>query len=174
MAKDSKQKGNGIKIAVVLGIVIIIGLLVTVIILLVRGQAAKEEPAKRDVVVNEENAEEVAENLINTDYTPPGYYEVTMNSNWTFPDGETASTNAYVENKTTNTNDVYFDLSLENTGEIIYSSPIIPVGSHLDEVKLDTTLDAGDYECVCTYYLVDKDQNPLSHVSVSVKVKVEK
>jgi len=173
VGKDNKKTGNGIKIAIILGIVIIIGLLVTVIILLVRGQTAKQEPTKRDVVVNEENAEKVAENLINSDYTPPGYYEVTMNSNWTFPDGETASTNAYVENKTTNTNDVYFDLSLEDTEEVIYSSPIITVGSHLDEIKLDNALEAGDYNCVCTYYLVDKDQKPLSHVSVSVKVKVE-
>lgn len=173
MAKENKQMGNGMKIAIIAGIVIIITLLVTVIVLLVRGHATNPEPEKKDVVVNEENAEKVAESLVNSDYTPPGYYEVTMNSNWTFPNGEAASTNAYVENKTTNTNDVYFDLSLENTEEIIYSSPIIPVGSHLDGIKLDTALDAGDYDCVCTYYLVDKDQNPLSHVSVSVKVKVE-
>ena len=159
---------------------VIIVLLLVVVILLLKGHGDTgsdlEEttmPSKRNVVINEENAEEMAVEILNREEAMvPGTYEVTMNSTWNFQDGTSISDNAYVENSTANTNSVYFDLQLDDTGNIIYESPVIPVGSYLKDIKLDTDLDAGTYECTLTYHLVDEEQNTLATLRMAVTVVV--
>ena len=48
MAKDSEKKGNGTKIAIIVGIVVIIALLITVIVLLIQRQSGNQEETKRN------------------------------------------------------------------------------------------------------------------------------
>jgi hypothetical protein len=170
-------KGKG-KLAIIICLIVVIVLLGVIIFLLLRKkdepappqQAA--DPSQRDVLVNEDNLDRVLDEMSKSSL-PPDNYEATMNSTWNFPDGEQASPNAYVENSTSNQNDVYFDLELSDTGEVIYESPVIPVGSHLDKIKLDKDLDAGTYECVLTYHLLDEKQNTLGTVKMVVTVIVE-
>jgi hypothetical protein len=61
---------------------------------------------------------------------------------------------------------------LADTEENIYSSPVLPIGSHLEDITLDKELEDGTYDCVMTYTLVDEDQNPLSSVRVSLTIVV--
>lgn len=157
----------------------IIVLLIAIVVLLLKGRGntdiSPEEmtsSSRRNIVVNEENAEEVAEEILNRQVATPRTYEVTMNSTWNFQDGASSSENAYVENSTANTNPVYFDLQLSDTEEVIYESPIIPVGSYLDDIKLDMDLNAGTYDCVLIYHLVDEEQNTLSTLRMAVTVVV--
>jgi hypothetical protein len=173
MSEDKKQKkkGKGGIIALVACGIVIIALLVVVIILLTRGDD-EEETKKRNVVVTPDNVQEVIEEQKESDYVAPGSYEVKMNTTWNFKDGKSASDDAYVENSTTNTNDVYFDITLADTEENIYSSPVLPIGSHLEDITLDKELEDGTYDCVMTYTLVDEDQNPLSSVRVSLTIVV--
>lgn len=175
--KQIQKNKNGILL--ILCVVIIIALLIAIVILLLKNRSdmnmSSDEAAsspKRNVVVNEENAEEVAEDILNRNVVVPGTYEVTMNSTWNFPDGKSSSDNAYVENSTANTTPVYFDLLLADTEEVIYQSPIIPVGSYLNDIKLDKDLDAGTYDCVLIYHLVDEEQNTLSTLRMAVTVVV--
>ncbi len=167
--KNGKM-GKGGKIAFAVCLVVIVALLGVVIFLLFRGQD-EEEPKRRSVVVNEDNVDEVLESL-EEGYVPPGYYEVTMNSTWNFESGDAPSTNAYVENTQTNANPVYFDVVREDTGETIYESPIIPVGSHLNEIVLDTALDAGTYDCILTYHLLDEEEQDISTLQLTVQIVV--
>jgi hypothetical protein len=95
-----------------------------------------------------------------------------MNTTWYFKDGASASDNAYVENSVSNTNNVYFDITLADTGENIYSSPVLSIGSSLEKITLDKALEDGTYDCVVTYTLVDEEQTPLSTVSVSLTIAV--
>ena len=95
-----------------------------------------------------------------------------MNSTWNFPSGDAPSENAYVENATTNTNPVYFDVVRDDTGETIYESPILPVGSHLENFELDTVLDAGTYDCVMTYHLLDEEEQEISTLQITVQVVI--
>lgn len=172
---QEQKKGNTGRVLLLVCAVVIIVLLAAVVFLLMRGNggaAAEDEAPKRNVVVNEENAEEVAEEILNQKVVAPGTYQVTMNSTWNFQNGASSSDNAYVENSTANTNPVYFDLQLTETEEVIYESPVIPVGSHLDDIRLDTDLDAGTYDCVLTYHLVDEEQNTLSTLRMAVTVVV--
>lgn len=168
---------KGGKIGIVISSVIIVLLLVIIVILLVRPgtpvASEGEVKPKRDVVVNEDNAEDVAEQLLEQEQIRSGSYEVTMNSEWRFEDGSSASENAYVENVAHNTNDVYFDLHLAETDELIYSSPVIPRGSYLENFALDKDLEAGSYDCVLTYHLIDAEQRTLSTLKLSVIVIVE-
>ena len=175
MAKSedrNKSLGKGGKIAIAAGVVIIIALLVVVIVLLLRGQK-KEEP-KRNVVVTQENVEEVVDNMAVDEYIEPGYYSASMTNTWHFATGDAVSEDAFVENKEENTNDVYFDVFLASDEENpILQSPVIPRGAELDNISLDTPLDAGTYDCVMVYHLVDDDQNTISTLRVGITIIVE-
>lgn len=189
--KGAGGSGKMIVIIVVIALVVI-GVLTGVIIFLLAGRkdeavpneqpAANELPAvdaseeeMREVLVTEDNVQEVAERLEQQEYVPQGYYTVTQNYEWHFPKGSEASTDAHVENVAENTNDVYFDLFLEDDLENpIYKSPVIPLGAVLEGFKLDTELDAGTYDCIMVYNLVDENQKSISTVSMTVKVIVEK
>ena len=73
-----------------------------------------------------------------------------------------------------NTNPVYLDVFLaEDETEPVYSSPIIPVGSYLEKISLDQPLEAGEYDCVAVYHLVDDEQNTISTLRIKVKLVVE-
>lgn len=177
--RENQVQGNRSRWLLVLCAIVIIVLLTAIVFLLLKNQnntnISSEEAAsspRRNVVVNEENAEAVAEEIINQTKAVPGTYQVMMNSTWNFQDGASASDNAYVENSNANTNAVYFDLQLSDSEETIYESPVIPVGSYLDNIKLEKDLDAGTYNCVLIYHLVDDEQNTLSTLRMAVKVVV--
>jgi hypothetical protein len=163
------------KAAIVIGSVVIIALLATVIVLLLRGKEEKEkEPlSKRNTVVTKENVDEVVEQLAEEPYVPPGYYTSRMTTTWNFSTGDAVSEDAYVANVTQNTNDVYFDVVLEeDESKVLYKSPIIPRGSELDGIKLDTKLSKGEYPAVVIYNLVDSEQNTVSTLRVGIKIIV--
>ena len=164
--EQKKKKKGGILVAIV--IIALVG----VIIYLLLSRAPEEEKERRNVVVNPENVESVLKEA--TEATPTGYYTVTMNPVWHFPSGTEASTDAVVENVAKNTNDVYFDIVLaEDEEKVLYKSPIIPRGAHLEELVLDEALGAGTYDCVVIYHLVDEEQNTLSTVRVALQIIVE-
>lgn len=171
--KGGKKGGKG-KIIVIVGLVAVIAVMGVIIYKLLtkdEAEALKGDPA-RDTLVNEENAEEIAKEML-AGSKPPENYEATMNSTWYFTDGSKESRNAYVENSTSNENDIYFDLEISDTGEVIYESPVIPVGNHLDKIKLNKELAKGTYDCVLTYHMLDADQNTLGTVKMVVTVVVE-
>lgn len=161
--KKERKKGGRIVLAIC--IVVIIALCILIYFLL-----HKDDPPKRDVVVNEDNVEEI---LSQMEGVEPGNYQLTMNSVWNFKNGNASSDNAYVENSEENHNPVYFDITRSDTEETILESPIIPVGSHMDKIKLDKKLKAGTYDCVMTYHLLDENDETISTVRVNVTIIVE-
>jgi len=98
-----------------------------------------------------------------------------MTTTWNFETGDAVSPDAYVKNVTENTNDVYFDVVLEgDEDQVLYESPVIPRGSELEGIKLDTKLSKGEYPAVVIYHLVDDEQNTVSTLRVGVKIIVAK
>lgn len=161
-----KKKGK----VIILICIVIIAVLIGVIVFLLH---KKEEP-KRNVVVTEENAEEVARQMTEEEYTEPGYYTVNMATEWHFSKGDAISSDARVDNVVGNTNSVYFDLFVAgDEEEPIYSSPVIPVGSFLENIALEKPLEKGTHDCVMVYHLVDEEQETLSTLRVTVKLIVE-
>lgn len=184
--QDKNQQGKK-KTGLILagGLVVIIILLVVIIVLLMRDSdkvseepennavATSEEP-KRSVVVTQDTVEEAVDELLQGNYVAPGYYSVSMSTTWNFATGDSISEDAYVENLAENTNDVYFDVFLaDNEDEAIYESPILPRGSELDGIALNTVLSAGTYDCVMVYHLVDEEQNTISTLRVALTIIVE-
>lgn len=168
LSPTSKANRKGKPIAIVCICAVFIALIVVILFIL----KSQNKPVARNVVVTPENVDEILEDL-KGQKTQAGQYEVTMNSVWQFKDGSSASSNAYVENATSNTNDVYFDIVRSDTGETILKSPTIPVGSHLENITLDTDLEAGDYKCVMTYHLLDESSQPISKLNINLSIHVE-
>lgn len=164
---ESKNSKKGGRIAIAICIVMILVLLVVVIYLLL---GRKEEPVKRNVVVNKDNVDEILEQL--EDPVPTGSYEVKMNSTWDFARGDAPSDNAYVENVEANTNSVYFDVVRTDTDETIFESPILPVGSYLENITLDSNLSAGTYECLVTYHILDENDESMSTVKLTLTINI--
>lgn len=175
--KEQKQerRKKGIVAAGVAAVVIIVALLGVIIYLLTNRKAGPEEEEKRNVVVTPENVESVLEEIMEEqEAVAPGYYTVTMNTTWHFATGKDASYDAVVENVEANTNDVYFDIVLESDEErVLYESPVIPLGGRLEEITLEENLDAGTYDCVVIYHLIDEEQNTLSTLRVTLQIIVE-
>lgn len=163
--KDKKNKK-----VIIIGVIIIAVLLGVIIFLLMRD---KEEP-KRNTVVTKDNVDKVVDDMLNDEYVQPGYYSTSMSTIWHFATGDAISEDAYVANVEENTNDVYFDVFLaDNEEEAILESPILPRGSELDNIALDTPLSAGTYDCVMVYHLVDEEQNTVSTLRVGFTIVVE-
>jgi hypothetical protein len=163
------------KAAIVIGSVVIIALLVVVIVLLLRGkeEEAKEPLDKRNVVVNEDNVNQVMEQMVEEEYVAPGYYNSQLTTTWNFATGDAVSNDAYVANASRNTNDVYFDVVLEeDESQVLYKSPVIPRGGELDGIRLDTRLDKGTYPAILIYHLVDDEQNTVSTLRVGITIIV--
>lgn len=156
--------------AFIIIIVLLICLVLVLIYALFRPKPAPEELSDgRATFVSPDNVEEVRQQL--NEPVRDAYYTTSMTVDWYFDNGKAVSTSSYVENSTKNTRTVYFDVTLED-GELIYSSPYLPVGERIEQITLNRDLDAGDYPAVCTYYLVDDDHKVLTHVSVAVTIHV--
>lgn len=171
-AEQMQEPGKKNKKIIVAGTLIIIALLVVIAVLLMRG---KEEEPQRNVVVTRDNVDEVVDEMMEQEYVEPGYYSASMSNVWHFATGDAASEDAYVENVEENTHDVYFDVFLADDEEnAILESPVLPRGSELKEITLDKSLDAGTYDCIMIYHLIDEDQNTVSTLRVGLTIIVEK
>lgn len=170
--KTTGKKGSTKIFVVIAVLIVVIAVMAGAIIYLIsdKNEKNKDNAVNRNVVVNEQNVDKVIESMAKDEFTPVGSYEVTMNSTWNFKNGKAVSDNAYVKNAVTNTNSVYFDITRSDTGETILESPILPVGAYLDNITLDKELPSGQYDCVCTYHLIDEDNKPISEVSLKLNI----
>ena len=128
-------------------------------------------PGGRGIVATPDNIDKIMADR--DEPVEDGQYRTRMNIVWTFPAWNKGS-DAIVENAPENTRTVYFDVFLDETRELIYSSPYITVGAALTGFALDSEVPAGTHEGTVTYHLVDDNFEELTTVSVGVKLKIEK
>lgn len=124
----------------------------------------------RGILVTPDNVDEV----IAARDTPRQHthFTTSMNSHWVFPSGSEPSTNANVGNSRFNDFTMYFDVVLSETGQMVFSSPYIPVGERLRYFALDEELPPGEHAAVVTYFLVDDDFQELSNVAVNITLEI--
>lgn len=168
--KEAAQPRKSPRALIAVLVVLVLALSAAVGYLLLREKDAPEETPKRNVVVNAENLEQVAQEM--QQGVEQGYYKVIMNTDWNFANGAVASEDAYVENSRDNRSDVYFDVKLTGSGETILESPVLTPGSYLTDITLDKDLDPGDYECDIVYHLVDENQETTSTLTMALTVHV--
>ncbi len=106
----------------------------------------------------------------NTGQTIP--FQASMPTEWNFENGKSASKNASVTNKVENNIPISFDVSLLS-GEIIYSSSVIPIGGRLDGIVLNKELAAGSYDAIVTYHLLDKNNNEVANAQIAIVINIE-
>lgn len=168
------QRGGSNKMGILVGIlvVVVIALAGVVIFLMTRPEEVEEDvTGGRGTVITEDNVSEVEEEAATAEQVPENHYVTSMSIDWHF--NGTTSNDAYIANAVENTRTVYCDLYLADTGEMIYSSPYIPVGEELKGVTLDKELEPGTYDTVLVYNLVDDDEKVMSTLSIALTIYVQ-
>lgn len=168
---SSENKTNKKVIVALSSVIVVLGVAVGAMAVTLLKEEPYEKPTDgRATFVTEENVDEVLEEIQKP--VEDAYYTTSMTIDWNFYDGQSASTTAEVSNVTANKRTVYFDVNLESTGELVYSSPYLPVGTTMNGIILDVDLDQGDYPAVVTYHLVDDDHNEVATVAVAITIHV--
>lgn len=120
--------------------------------------------------VDEKNADDIMIEM--SDKVEKGMFECKMTTTWTFENSDSVSPNAYVANVESNLHTLYFDVFESATNELLYSSPMLPVGTELNDIKLDKKLSAGDYSAVVMYTLVDENYEEVSTVGFNITISI--
>ena len=81
---------------------------------------------------------------------------VSMITSPVFSDGESAGS-LMIVNDDINRYPLSVEITRNDTGEVIYTSKAVPVGSKIESDKLDVDLDAGTYECTAMFTTLDPD-----------------
>ena len=96
--------------------------------------------------------EEIAEKL--NEKVAEGMINISMNTAPYFEDG-TSEGNVMIVNESINNYPQKVQIVRNDTGEQIYQSKAIPVGSKIERAKLDVALPAGTYECTAYFHNLD-------------------
>lgn len=120
--------------------------------------------------VDQKSADDIMAEMF--DKVAEGMFECKMTTTWTFENTDAESPNAYVANAEGNRNTIYFDVYDNTTKELLYSSPMLPVGSELTGIRLDKKLQAGEYDAVVMYTLVDEEYQEVSTVGFNITITV--
>ena len=123
--------------------------------------AEKEARAKAGVVYDSSaveggwdnlSPEEIAEKL--NEKVAEGMINISMNTAPYFEDS-TAEGNLMIVNESINNYPQKVQIVRNDTGEQIYQSKAIPVGSKIERAALDVELPAGTYECTAMFHNLD-------------------
>jgi hypothetical protein len=108
-------------------------------------------------MIDEDNVDEI--NAAIAEKVKKGTFETHFTTTWQFPDGKSASSDAVMGNSANNTYPFWFELTLDDTKETVYTSGLLPVGTALKEIVLTKDLDAGTYPATLYVHLVDDANN---------------
>lgn len=108
-------------------------------------------PSGNGIVITEDN-----KNVLSSlkDKVKKGMIEVKMTSHWVFENGGESS-NAYLANSERNDYDLRFEITMADTGEVLMTSPDVPVGSCIENFPLTVTLEPGEYNVVIAHQQIE-------------------
>ncbi|HBN55433.1 MAG TPA: hypothetical protein DD414_01540 [Lachnospiraceae bacterium] len=146
---DKKKK-------IIVGSIVILLLVIIGVLLFLLLRKEPEEDTT-GYVLDEGNYQQIQGDMANE--VAEGYFQTYMNTTWTFADGTSETQDAVLGNSPDNTKPIRCEVILEDTGEIVYKTGVLPVGAVLEPFKLDKDLDAGTYKAVCQTYLLKEQEN---------------
>ena len=163
MASITKPKNNNKQKTKIMAFLAVLALLVVIIVLLLLRGCSPEKPATGGVVYDS-NAVEGGWDEADTDGIIAGLNEkveegminISMNTSPVFADG-TSEGNLMIVNENINNYPQIVEITRNDTGEVIYRSDGIPVGSKIENAPLLVDLPAGTYECTAMFHSVDPD-----------------
>ena len=156
--KKDASPGKAIAIASAVAAVVI----VVVILLLLRSCGApvddhsgiEFDPSATEGGWDEADTDEIIAGL--NEKVEEGMINISMNTSPVFADG-TSEGSLMIVNEEVNNYPQVVEISRDDTGELIYKSGAIPVGSKIEAAKLSVDLDPGTYKCTALFYNVDPD-----------------
>ena len=153
--------GAGVLAAVAIGAIIFI-------VVTLRAPMSKEEARAKAGIVYDSAAieggwdnlspEEIAEKL--NEKVAEGMINISMNTAPYFENG-TSEGNVMIVNESINNYPQKVQIVRNDTGEQIYESNAIPVGSKIERATLDVTLPAGTYECTAYFHNLDPESGAI-------------
>ena len=85
-----------------------------------------------------------------------GMINISMNTSPFFSSG-TAEGNLMIVNQSVNSYPQKVEIFRNDTGDLIYTSRAIPVGSKISSAALDAVLEAGVYDCTAMFHSLDPE-----------------
>ena len=165
--KPTSSKKDNSKTYKIAGLVILVLLLIILALLLFRSCSAEEpvqdDPAASGLVYDssaikggwdEADTDAIIAGL--NEKVEEGMINISMNTSPVFEYG-TSEGNLMIVNEGVNNYPQVVEITRNDTGELIYKSGGIPVGSKIESAKLAVDLPAGTYECTALFYSVDPD-----------------
>jgi len=170
MAKHTKptaNKSDRNRIYKTAGLVILVLLVIAIALLLFRScgtdTRAVDDPVTGGLVYDdgvviggwdEADTDAIIANL--NEKVEEGMINISMNTSPVFKDGLSEG-NLMIVNEGVNNYPQIVEITRNDTGELIYKSGGIPVGSKIETAKLSVNLPAGTYECTAMFHSVDPD-----------------
>lgn len=159
--KTSKKK-TIIMVSIIVILLAIIGFMAYLLL------KPKEKPLPN--VVTEKNKDTIMEEL--QERVADGMFEMNLVTEWTFDNSSVPSKDAFVANSSGNRYTFYFTVTLKETGELVYTSPQVPVGSRLSEIQLEKEVPAGTYPATLDYHLLNESGGEQSSVGVGITLNI--
>ena len=157
--RDAKSRTLVILAVVGLAAAITVGILTAGS--MIRKPAASKNDPKTGIVYDESaieggwdnlSPEEIAEKL--NEKVAEGMINISMNTAPYFENGASEG-NIMIVNESINNYPQQVEFIRNDTGEQIYQSKAIPVGSKIERAALDVALPAGTYECTAMFHNLD-------------------
>ena len=165
MHKFEKQdaKSRTLVILAVVGLAAVLTLGIFTAVRMIRKPAASKDDPQSGIVYDSAaieggwdnlSPEEIAEKL--NAKVAEGMINISMNTAPYFEDG-TSGGNLMIVNESINNYPQKVQIVRNDTGEQIYESGAIAVGSKIERAKLDSALPAGTYECTAYFHNLDPE-----------------
>lgn len=163
--RDAKSRTLVILAVVGLAAAITVGIFTAV--RLIRKPAQTKDDPKTGIVYDDAaieggwdnlSPEEIAEKL--NEKVAEGMINISMNTAPYFEDGK-AEGNVMIVNESINNYPQKVQIVRNDTGEQIYESGAIAVGSKIERAKLDVALPAGTYECTVYFHNLDPESGAI-------------
>ena len=156
-------KSRTLVILAVVGLAAAITLGAFTAVRLIRKPAQSKDDPKNGIVYDDSaieggwdnlSPEEIAEKL--NEKVVEGMINISMNTAPYFENGK-AEGNVMIVNESINNYPQKVEFIRNDTGEQIYQSKAIPVGSKIERATLDVELPAGTYECTAMFHNLDPE-----------------
>ena len=159
--RDAKSRTLVILAVVGLAAALTVGIFTAV--RMIRKPAQSKDDTKTGIVYDDSaieggwdnlSPEEIAEKL--NEKVAEGMINISMNTAPYFENG-TSEGNVMIVNESINNYPQQVEFIRNDTGEQIYQSNAIPVGSKIERAALDVELPAGSYECTAMFHNLDPE-----------------
>lgn len=117
----------------------------------------KEDKSQATYTMDEGNYQQIMDDM--SAQVKEGYFETYMTTEWTFPDGSSDASDAMLGNSPNNTKPIRCELLLDETGEVLFETGVLPVGTLVSSIRLSKDLNAGTYDATCMIYLMNEKED---------------